>query len=246
MYGVETHCNASLRVPNNPYPMNKTALVTGASRGIGLAIVQKLLSMGIEVYGVARTKPDLDHLNFHFVQLDLLEKSSIQRLDEMMEQLDILVNNAGIGFFKPLENIKESEIEDMLRLNLEMPILLTRKLLPKLKRSQGHIIHIGSESALEGRKMGTVYCATKFGLRGFSDALFDEVRKYNLKVTLVHPGMVKSSFFDDKDFAPGKQYDEHVLPEDLAQVVQHILEMREGSVVREITVFPQKKNIIHT
>ncbi len=224
--------------------MSPTALITGASQGIGLAIVQKLVSLDFIVYGVARSETTFSHDRFTFFQRDLLDEATLLFLKKEIRHLDVLINNAGVGTMETLENITEEQIVTMTRLNLEMPILLTRAFLPLLKKSQGHIINIGSESALRGRKNGTVYCATKFGLRGFSEALFEEVGPEHVSVSLINPGMVMNSFFDDKSYTPGQKPDEHLVSEDIAQAVADILAMRKGSVVREITILPQKKKIV--
>lgn len=221
----------------------KTALVTGASKGIGLAISKQLINDGYLVYGVGRTEPNFDHPNFHFIQMDLLKTETFELISETIPKLDVLINNAGVGYFRPLENLRESEIEEMIDLNLKVPVLLTKCFIPKLKESNGHVINIGSQSALVGEKLGTAYCASKFGLRGFSESLFAECRKQEIKVTMINPGMVKSSFFDDKDFAPEDNEICYVLPEDVAEIVSDILQMRTGSVVKEISVFPQKSAI---
>ncbi len=222
----------------------KTALVTGASKGIGLAIAQKLIEMNIKVYGVARTEPDFKHDLFTFFQLDLLDKKAVTTLGEKIKDIDILINNAGVGYFRYLEHLRESEIEEMLHTNLLTPMLLTKTFLTSLKKNEGYIINIGSVSALEGYKFGTGYCASKFGLRGFTESLWQECRNDNVKVTLINPGYVRTPFFDDKDFAPEDNDLCAILPEDIADVVKDILTMRQGSVVREIKISSQKNSLV--
>lgn len=222
----------------------KKVLITGASKGIGFAIALRLLQKGYAVYGLGRSIPEFYSEHFYFLQEDLRDPKAIDRIEELIPEVDILINNAGVGFFRPLENLRGQEIEEMIRVNFIAPILLTRKFLPKLKENKGHVIFIGSESALKGGKTGTVYSATKAGMRGFADALFDECRKSGVKVTSIHPGMVKSTFFDDKDFAPEDDDSCFIEPEDIANIVADALKMRTGSVVREITVFPQKNSLV--
>lgn len=225
--------------------MNKTALITGTSKGIGKAIAQKLLEEGYIVYGISRSKPDFEHTNFHYITMDLMNNPDFDELEKKIKTLDVLVNNAGIGYFRPLENLRENEIATLLQLNLHIPILLTKKCLNKLRASKGHIINIGSASAHHGAKFGTLYCASKFGLRGFSEALFAEVRNHEIKVTLINPGSVMTDFFDDLTFHPDSNPLCHIEAEDVAKTVSDALNMRHGSCIKEININPQKANIIH-
>jgi hypothetical protein len=220
--------------------MFKKVLITGVSRGMGQAIASQLLQEKFSVVGISRTDPGINHAQFQHWKYDLQQLNAVEEISREIKELDVLINNAGIGYFRSLANLRDQEIQAMLNLNLRVPILLTKKLLPKLLKSQGHVINIGSQSSLKGEKMGTGYCATKYGLRGFSEALFAECRNHQVKVTLINPGIVKTSFFDDKDFVPEDHELCYITPEDIAQTVSDVLKMREGSVVREVSVLPQK------
>lgn len=223
----------------------KNVLLTGCSRGIGLAIAKHLCTRGYKVYGVSRTVPEYTHEAFSCIQGDITDAATLDKIEQKMSLVDVLIHNAGIGYFRPLENLREQEIRETLAVNLLAPLLLTRRLLPKLQKSKGNIISIGSISAFRGGKRGTAYCASKFGLRGFHEALFEECRKKEVQVSLVNPGMVNTPFFDDKDFAPEDNELCFIEPEDIAQVVADILQMRRGSVLKEIHVFPQKSSVVH-
>ncbi|MCZ6795808.1 MAG: SDR family NAD(P)-dependent oxidoreductase, partial [Planctomycetota bacterium] len=92
-----------------------------------------------------------------------------------------------------------------------------------------------------GKRQGAVYCASKFALRGFAQALREECAASGVRVTIVNPGMVRTGFFDDLDFAPGEEPANYVLPEDVAEVVAAVLSMRRETVVDEINLSPLKK-----
>ena len=117
-------------------------------------------------------------------------------------------------------------------------------MLPHFKtKNRGDVIFIGSEAALEGGKKGSLYCATKFGLRGFSQSIRQESANKNIRVTLINPGMVRTSFFDDLNFQPGDDEENAIEPTDIADIIINILSMRSGTVVDEINLTPQKKVI---
>ena len=223
-------------------------LVTGCSRGIGLAITRRLLDEGHRVIGISRHSPGIDSARFTRMELDL---SDLDRLPEALHGLskqhpdiDAAVLNAGIGRFGSLEEFSASQIRQLVDLNLTSQLLLARELLPGLKkRGGGDLVFIGSESALRGGRYGTVYAATKFGLRGLVQALQEECSTSSVRVGIVNPGMVNTSFFDDLDFRPGDEEDQHLVPDDVVAAVLLMLDARPGAVVQEINLQPQKRVI---
>lgn len=227
----------------------KTALITGSSRGIGAEISTVFLEKNWKVIGCSRTPGKINHPNFEHIECDLktLKREEIRNslFREKLQniEIDTLILNAGIGYFRPLENIREKEIQEMIGVNLLSPIFFTKYFLPQIKKKKGKIIFISSEVALQGGKMGTVYCATKAGISMFAESLFVECRRDEVGVTTIHPGMVRTSFFDDKNFAPeeGKLY--AVSPKEVADAVWQAVSIREGTVVKNIEILPQKNAI---
>lgn len=228
-----------------------TAVVTGASSGIGRSICQRLLESGWRVVGLARdfTKfPSRDHPDFTSLSLDM------SRLDRLPLQLDEVARNydrvnaliccAGMGRFGHLEQFSYAQVRELIDLNFTSQAFAVRAFLPRMKRSgQGDIVIIGSEAALRGSRKGSLYCASKFALRGFAQALREETAGAGIRVCLVNPGMVRTPFFDELDFEPADAPDNHVLPEDVAAVVCSAIQAREGTVVDEINLSPQKRVI---
>ena len=226
---------------------SRTILVTGSSRGIGRAISESLLRQDHTVLGVAR-HPDFDVStgNYRPIQLDLL------RLDEIdaclrsalahQPSLQAVVLNAGGPAFGNLEELSQRQVREYIDLNLTSHLLVARTTLPLLKRQEkSDMILIGSEAALRGGKRGSIYCAAKFGLRGFAQSLRQECASSGVRVTIIHPGMVRTGFFDDLDFAPGEATDNAVEPEDVAAAVNLVLNARPGTVFDELTLSPLKK-----
>lgn len=227
-----------------------TVLVTGASSGIGLAISRYLLESGFSVLGVARdfSKANISHVNFHSTELDLASADAIQAgLPPLLKSLDqplrAVVNNAGIGKMGYLEQLSVADIQSVLDVNLLSHILVSRLCLPVMKQQAAlsDLVFIGSEAALVGGKEGSVYCASKFGLRGFAQSLRQECAKSEVRVSLINPGAVRTAFFDGLHFEPGDREENAIAPEDVAATVLSILAMRGGTVVDEINLSPRKR-----
>jgi len=230
------------------HTVKRTVLVTGASSGIGRAIAKQLLQQGHHVLGVSRdvskfTKP---LSNFSPIQLDL---AALDQLPKQLKQLqndfpniDAVVFCAGIGQFGGLEEFSYPQIEQLLTINFTSSAFLTRALLPALKRKpHSDLIFIGSEAALKGSRKGALYCASKFAVRGFTQALREECAKSNVRVCLINPGMVKTPFFDNLSFEPGDDDSQFILPEDVAEAVCYVLSSRPQIVIDEINLSPLNK-----
>lgn len=225
----------------------RTIVLTGASSGIGAAIRDRLLADGHTVLGVSRradafTGGDRYHaLVVDLSQLDAVH-DRVRRFVADFEQVDALVSNAGQPLFGNLEQLGDAAIRRAIDTNLTSHLLVTRALLPILKRhAPGDVIIMGSESARRGGKRGTVYSAAKFGLRGFAQALRAECAASDVRVTLINPGMVRSPFFDTLDFGPGDAPENAIEPSDVAAAVAMVLETRAGTVFDEINMSPLKK-----
>ena len=216
------------------------AVVTGSSSGIGKALTQRLLSLGWEVIGISRNNDDTNKMreNFTHIQADLSEeKSTLQALKQLSdEQIKLLVNCAGFGVFEPHEELKASTITQMVFLNLTTPLLLTNALLRSLKKNDGYLININSIEALRASKFAGVYSATKAGLKAFGDSLFEETRKTNLSITNINPDMTQTDFYDALRFDVSEKENEKLLTSDIADALEHILNMRKGAVVSEYTI----------
>lgn len=225
-------------------------IVTGASKGIGKAICEKLLRENYYVVGIARNFPSdiQQHPHFETISLDLnnLETlpNALKELTGRYPKISALVCNAGRGQFKHLEEFSYDQIRSLIDLNFLSHVYLTKAFLPLLKKQFcSDIIYIGSEASLSGKRQGSIYCASKFALRGFAQALRDECSTSSIRVCLINPGMVQTSFFDNLSFQPGAENTEHLLPEDIAETVSLVLRARGGVIFDEINVSPHKKQI---
>ncbi len=230
------------------HTLKRTVLVTGASSGIGRKIAEMLLIEGHKVIGSSRDCQQFktSHSRFFSIEMDLgnlkLLPQQIMELEKNHPEINTVIFAAGYGQFGSLEEFSYEQIETLMTVNFTSNVFLTRALLPKLKRKSAvNLIYIGSEAALEGTRKGTIYCASKFALRGFTQALRDECAKSHIKVGLINPGMVKTEFFKSLKFEPGKERWQHLLPKDIALAVIYLLNSSHYSVIDELNLNPLQK-----
>ena len=228
----------------------RKVIVTGSSNGIGRSITLSLLKSGAKVIGLARdhSKFNPETKNYIKYKTDFSNEeillNTITKIIKDHKDLDCLVSNAGFGKFGTLETFSTKEINNFIFTNLTSHMILTNKILPHLKKiRKGNIIFIGSESALKGGKNGSLYSAAKFGLRGFSQSIREESCSKNIHVSLINPGMVRTSFFNNLDFMPGEDKSNAIEPDDIGKIIIDILSTRNGSVIEEINLSPLKKVI---
>lgn len=222
----------------------KSAVVTGATSGIGLAITNKLIDMGYTVYGIGRNfEKIISNDRFKKIVCDLTKVFDIEKIVKEIKketEIELLINCAGVGYFGPHEEINVNKIHNMVALNLEAPLILTQLFLRDLKKIRGTVINISSITAKKSSTYGCAYSATKAGLSHFSKGLFDEVRKSGVKVVAIHPDITKTPFYDNLDFSQGEEENSYITPECVAEAVKMILTQREGTILTDITLQPQR------
>lgn len=180
---------------------NKVVLITGASRGIGLATAKYLAKKGYTVYATMRTlDPNLpSHKNLHFELLDVTDSSTIQstvnKIIKNEGYLDILINNAGYALGGPVECLSMKEIQEQMDVNFFGVIRVCQEVLPHMRKLQkGQILNISSEQGIYGLPYGSLYTASKAALELFSEALSIEVLPWNVVVSIIEPGLVRTNF----------------------------------------------------
>lgn len=224
----------------------KTAIITGASAGIGKAFAEALVRKGATVYGLARSGDKLERLqerlgqHFKPVVMDITDKESVfawVKETFATQQADILINNAGFGAFASVDELEPQVWDDMLATNLSGVFYLTHALVPNMKANAEvtHILNIASVAGLMGNPQLSAYNATKFGLRGFSEALFKELRGFGIKVTCVYPGSIATDFFEKVGM---ETHDNMMRPEDVAKTVVNVIETPDNFLIDEITLRP--------
>jgi NAD(P)-dependent dehydrogenase (short-subunit alcohol dehydrogenase family) len=174
----------------------RIAVVTGAARGIGRAVAQAYAAEGALVYPLDRLGDEVATLAGPLLQPRMLDITDAEAVNSMFTdiegqagRIDILVNNAGVIFFKPVEEVSVDEWDHLLSVNLRGTFLCTRAVAPGMKRRRlGSIINVSSNAGVRGGLNESAYCASKFGIEGFSRALAVEFRPYNVAVNTITPG----------------------------------------------------------
>jgi len=186
---------------------NKVWLVTGASKGLGLALVKQLISQGYRVAGTSRSLSSLHKAiepseNFLPLEMDILDEESVRKGVEAMTQafgkIDVLVNNAGYGQLGTLEELSDKEARKNFDANVFGSLNVIRHVMPLMRHQKsGHILNVASIGGLLGAFPGWgVYCATKFAVAGFTEALASEASEFGVKATVVYPGYFRTNFLE--------------------------------------------------
>lgn len=226
--------------------MNKVALITGASSGIGHALAERSAAQGYAVMGVGRDFSQRPHSCQRTFVLDQGDLPAVERFcaqqKKHLQALDLLILNAGYGQFGSIEQFSSAQIQRLITTNLTSNLVLLSKLVPMMKaRARGDIVLMGSESALQGAKQGSVYCATKFGIRGLAQSLRAECAGSGIRVMLVNPGPVRTDFFKELAFAPAAGDEFALSADDVAHSVFSALALPATSVVDELNLQPLKR-----
>jgi len=224
---------------------NAVALVTGGSSGIGRGIAETLIASGARVAITGRDKRKLDEaaqaLGAHAIHADVSkEADAVRTMREVLDKfgdLDILINNAGLGSFKKLVDFDLASFERTFATNVTGAMLMAREAAKHfIGRNRGNIVNIGSTASHRGAANGTAYYASKFALRGMTECWRQELRKNNIRVFLVNPSEVITSFGAAAGFEQ-KSNATKLLPADIAHAVKAVLEMEDRGFVTELTVF---------
>jgi 3-oxoacyl-[acyl-carrier protein] reductase len=224
---------------------NSVALVTGGSNGIGRAIAQSLVSSGARVAITGRDQSRLNQaaqsMGAHPIVADVAVPADVERTyRELMQKfgdLDILVNNAGIGFFKNLVDVDFKEFQAVFATNVTGAMLMAREAAKIfIQRKRGNIVNIASTAGLRGAPGGTAYYASKFALRGMTECWRGELRKHNVRVILINPSEVITSFMATAGLQQ-KENATKLRSEDIAYIVKAALEMEDRGFVPELSVF---------
>ena len=237
---------------------SQVAVVTGAARGAGEAIARRLASMGAHVLLVARSADQLDRVRERMIQAggaasvfpcDLMNASAVAEFGEAVAQrhkrCDILVNNAAIGMEgKFLHELTPEDWDLIFNTNLRGPYLMIRALAPMMIAARsGHIINISSLAGRNPLPKGAAYAASKWGLNGLTYSVAEELRQYNIRVSVVAPGSINTDFADHsgRGSASGKDPKKKLQPDDIATVVATLVTQPPQSFISEVLMRPTQK-----
>lgn len=229
---------------------NKTALVTGAGKGIGRAIALALANEGVHVALLARTEKDVKELaeqikamgvKSAFATADVSDRlaveAAITSLQKQMGDFDILINNAGTGTFGGFLELEPEVWEQQVKVNLFGVYYVTRAVLPKMiGKKSGDIVNISSTAGKAGSPVTSAYSASKFAVFGLGESLMQEVRKHNIRVTTLAPSTIVTDLAQSANLIKGDP--ERVMhPEDFAELVIAQLKLHPRLLVKEASVF---------
>jgi NADP-dependent 3-hydroxy acid dehydrogenase YdfG len=236
--------------PSDVIP-GQVALITGASRGIGLAIARRLGKMGARVSICARDQANLEEAvsvlraegsDVLATAADVTREDQISTLVRNTQQklgpIDILVNNAGIGIFGPFHQQSEADWDAVLNTNLKSVFLMSRAVASEMiQRKTGQIINIGSLAGKNTFANGAIYCASKWGLLGLTGCMAEDLRGHGIRVSAVCPGSVNTEFSPHA----GKDASKMLQPDDVAHAVAALVTQSPGSFISEVLMRPTQK-----
>jgi 3-oxoacyl-[acyl-carrier protein] reductase len=231
---------------------NKTAIVTGATKGIGFAIARALIAAGVNVSISARNEGEVKMAVAELNELgdgrcvgfvcdvrdEAQVKSFFAKTVDALGGVDILVNNAGIGLFETVESTSGENFRAVIETNLCGVFYCCHEAIPLMKQhGGGYIINISSLAGANPHPRMAAYNASKFGLNGFSEALMQEVRHDGIKVSYIMPGSVNTEFGGDQP-SPEKSW--QIQPEDIAQVVIDLLNHPDRTLPSRVEIRPSR------
>ena len=225
---------------------DKTAIITGAGKGIGRAIALALIAEGVHVGLLARTDKDLQELAAAAKKAGLRSAvaladvgdreqvdAAIGKIKNELAPIDILINNAGTGAFGKFLELAPAQWENIIRVNLLGVYYVTRAVLPgMIERSSGDIINISSTAGQRGAPVTSAYSASKFGVMGLTESLMQEVRKHNIRVTALTPSTVATDLAIDLKLTDGNP-EKVMQAEDVAELIIAQLKLNRRVFIKE-------------
>jgi len=238
-------------MPDSKILAGKVAIVTGASRGIGLAIARRLANIGAKLSICARDPQKLEAVANELRRASeavFAAPVDVSRMDEIesyvaatgknLGPVDILVNNAGIGYFGPTHEATEHNWDSVLDTNLKSVFLMSKAVASDMiERRDGHIINIASLAGKNVFRGGGIYCASKWGLLGLTECMAEDLRQYGIRVSAICPGSVATEFSPHT----GKDTSKLLQADDIAHAVEMIVTQAPQSFISEILMRPTQK-----
>jgi NADP-dependent 3-hydroxy acid dehydrogenase YdfG len=230
--------------------ITRTAIITGASKGIGRALALHLAKQNFQLSLIARNVGELKDLATEISEIghrplyfagDVADenfvKMSVEKTAQTFQKLDFMINNAGIGAFGSTDSITVKQWDQVFSTNVKGTFLFSQAVLPYMKKvKRGHIISIASDVAKRVFENGALYCASKYAQHAFTEALRKEIRKDGIKVSVVYSGLVDSMFHSEPQGDP--LHKDWLSPEDMAESIYFIMNQPAHVVIDELMIHP--------
>ncbi len=225
---------------------NKIAVITGAGSGLGASLAKKYSNDGFHICLLGRTKDKLERTaktlpndSYSIFAVDVSSKKEVAdvfaKIKDSLGHVNVLVNNAGVGIFDLTEKITEKAVHQMIDINLKGTIFCTQEVLPDMKENNsGSILNIVSTAGLEGKETESVYCASKFGMRGFHESLLVELKDTDIHIFGAYMGGMATEFWDgilDESMTRGLMN-----PKDIADIIYHNASLRKKLNVEQVVI----------
>lgn len=219
--------------------MQKLAIITGASDGLGLEIGKVLAEKSYKVISLSRTKPKFDQIDW--IKTDLMNFTSIdsscEQIIKMPEKIAVLINCAAVVSYEDIDVLTAKEVDKMMKTNVTAPMLLTSKLLYKLQQDSADIVNVGATIALKaGYSKQTTYSTTKWALRGFTQNLQSELKSSSCRVVDLLLGGFNSRLHEKVTGNPITDPQNWMDPTDIAKLLAYLLELPKNIEISEIIV----------
>ena len=221
----------------------KIAWITGTSNGLGKAVAEKLLDIGMIVHGVSRGEADIFNDNYHHHQADVSDYTQMTYVHRKIVaehgEVDFLINNAGTGMYGPVAEADVLLWKQMFDVNVHGVFYTAKCVIAGMQeRGSGHIVNISSVAGQNGVANLAGYVGTKHAVRGISHSLFFELREHGIKVSCVYPGSVDTGFFDNEMMKNMKTSPHKMAPEDVADTIVHLLNSPNNYNVVDVEMRP--------
>ncbi len=233
--------------------MKKNIVISGVSSGLGKELAKKFISLNWNVIGLARNTDTLENLseelgdNFSFYAVDLQDEegvlSAFDYIDTKLNHIDVIVNNAAVFTMKPFLECDFKDINSIMDTNLKGVMYSTLKAVEIMKKNNksGRIINISSVAGIHGIENQAIYCASKFGLNGFAEALNQEIIKYNISISTIIPGGINTPLWNEDNPYPGGDTKQLLQCSDIVKTVEYISGLEPRIILKNLTIFPSNE-----
>ena len=233
--------------------LNKTIVISGVTSGVGRALAVKFSSLDWKVIGLAKNELKLKELNetlgenFMFLVVDMMNEDAVVKAYRAVESnnsnIDILVNNAAVFKSKEFSKCSFEDINTIIDTNLKGVMYSTLEAIKVMKKSNtsSRIVNIGSVASLHGIENQSIYCASKFGLNGFSEALNQEIIRDNISITTLFPGGINTPLWNETNPYTGGNKSKLLQVDDIVNIVEMISSLEPRVILKNMTIFPSNE-----